>query len=156
MKNNLFVKFCLISIGILGILLTSAVVAYVVFICVPSSKKYKEAIRIAESLSADRLAKLISDSKDLAKGKRFSLAPRTDDVFMWGDDYGYPAEFADIKPLRIYVSDDEVIFETFKVYDSFLWIVVLKPKSMNSMVILREDSESQIPPKILYRKTSLQ
>jgi hypothetical protein len=154
MKARPHIKWLIASIVAILLLFVVAPAGFFMFTWRHEPGKEREAILVAESLNTAQMEKLISDSKALAEGKPFSLAPYTNNVFMWDEKRGFPVEFQDIKPLRIYIDEDEVVFMTYKLFDTEVSIVVLKPKSEQPSVVLRTglDEHYRSSDRILYKK----
>ena len=86
--------------------------------------------------------RLISDSRKIIGQKS------------WDEESGFPPQFQDLRPFRIYTIEDEVVFMTYKCYDTEVSIVVRNPKSESASVILRTglDANYNHADKILYKK----
>jgi hypothetical protein len=143
MKLRPYIKGLIASIVAILLLLAAAPLGFFMYFWRDEPEKEKEAIRVAESMDTARMEKLILESKALAEGKPFSFAPSKNDVFMWDEERGFPVEFQDIKPLNIYITEGEIIFRTYKCFDTEVSIVVTEPRSQRATVVLRTGLDEQ-------------
>lgn len=120
-RRLLIVAVLLVIVGVIGLALTLH------FYSAWKDEPLKEAqaISLGEQLSAERATRLITQARDIVAGKPYSLPPQNSGL-MWDDQYGYPEELSDIRPVQIFViSNDEVWFVLYKFFDVEVVIAVV-------------------------------
>ena len=158
MKIWSIVKWVLIVTVILTVA-AACVFGYYILVIFPNEyrDKYREAITFAKSMGVARMEKLIRDSSGVVEGKPYSVSPNSS-VWTWDDEHGYPAEFKDIRPLRVEVNGSDVWYMTYKCFSDAVYVVVVNPKSDAPSVILRDGytNDWKFVDLLLYERKPMQ
>ena len=149
-------KIAFAAIGGLIALLVVAFIAFDFWMFGGESAKRSEAIRAAEGLREDRCERLVADCLDLAQGKPFSVPPYENGEYsvMWDRKSGYPREFEDLKPMRIYREPDAVSVMTYKCFDEAVEIEVSGLSGLSPVVKLVYGDYAKPIEKVLWKKAA--